>query len=55
MRRYRPDDDRERDLMRQRQEQFTADLTIGLATLTEHGRWTPIGHDFFTDLRRTAR
>ncbi|GGL10648.1 aKG-HExxH-type peptide beta-hydroxylase [Nocardia jinanensis] len=55
MRRYRPDDDRERALVRQRQEQFTADLTIGLATLAEHGRWTPIGHQFFTDLRRTPR
>ncbi|WP_328387451.1 aKG-HExxH-type peptide beta-hydroxylase [Nocardia sp. NBC_00416] len=55
MRRYRPETARERDLLRQRTKQFTDDLAIGLATLTEHGRWTTIGNEFFVDLQRAAR
>ncbi|MEU4314182.1 HEXXH motif-containing putative peptide modification protein [Nocardia sp. NPDC024068] len=51
MRRYHPATAQERDLLRQRASRFAEDLAVGLATLAEHGRWTTIGHEFFTDLR----
>lgn len=55
MRRYDPDTDREQVFVRRREEQFAADLAIGVATLTEHGRWTDIGDEFFSGLQLAAR
>ncbi len=55
MRRYAPATDREQVFVRRREEQFTAELALGLATLTEHGRWTDIGDEFFIGLQLAAR